>query len=334
LIGRELLEEETKMMNCEEVQSLLLQSDLIQAPDGVFVRFAGDAALSPEHVAEHVNQCAACSQLARKLRRLEKAVRSLPQPPDSSEAKTQFVNELETIVPGFEFMQNGRAPRARGYKAHILWRIADSRLTAAAILLLVIGGSVWSYHARQLKAIAAAQAFQNLVEWNLKLTENQSPVARHKMYAESAEDVRERTVRAPFTAADRKQADVLIKNGAFLADNQDPLAEADHFSDVAELLITKMDAESNSSSQAMDKLSQTYLSVVDKGIHKNLDRAEVAGVQTPAARKQIEKLGQRNMMLQMKVEALLDKDPVAQPQLRKALDLHKRSQPVQNQKGR
>jgi hypothetical protein len=322
------------MIHCEEVQTLLLQSDLIQAPDGVFVRFSGDAALKPEHVAEHVNQCAACCQLARKLRRLEKAVRSLPLPPDSSHAKTQFVNDLETIVPGFEFMHAGPRPRARGYKAHILWRIADSRLTAAAILLLVIGGSVWSYHLRQQKALAAAQAFQNLVEWNLKLAENQSPVERHKLFAASAEDVRQRTVHAPFNAADRKQADALIQNGAFLADNQDPLAEADHFSDVAELLITKMDAESSASSEAMEKLSRTYLSVVDKGIHKNLDRAEVAGVQTPATQHQIEKLGQRNMMLQSKVEALLDKTPDPQPQLRKALDLHKRSQSVPNQKNR
>jgi len=85
-------------MNCEEVQSLLARSDVTMSQDGVYVHFAGDAAPAiAERVAGHVNQCRECEQFARKLRRLEKAVRSLPAPDGSSESLARFEARLAAM---------------------------------------------------------------------------------------------------------------------------------------------------------------------------------------------------------------------------------------------
>jgi hypothetical protein len=319
-----------------------------QAPDGVFVRFSGDAAPQvAEHVAEHVAHCASCNQLARKLRRLEKVVRSLPEPPDSTDARLRFVAQLENLeinpfinrdVDGEDAGNNGRddvdlipspmrisARRRRtARKSHLLWRIADSRLTAAALLMLVLGGSIWAYRFRQQQVLASAQTIDKLVVWNLRLTQSDSPAERRKLYAISAESVKQQTSQASLSSNDRKNAEALLQNGAFLADNQDPLAEADHFSEVADLLVTKMDSAADKSPEVMEQLSQTYFSVINQGIQKNLDRAEASGVNTAATQKQLEKIDQHNTVLMSKVEALLEKSPPAShPPLRQALDLHK-----------
>ena len=335
-------------MNCEEVQTLLLQSEMNQAPDGVFVRFSGEAAPQvAEHVAEHVAHCASCNQLARKLRRLEKAVRSLPEPPDSADARLRFAAQLENLeinavngdVDGEVTEDNtgddvdlipsslriSARHRRTARKSHVLWRIADSRLTAAALLMLVLGGSIWAYRFRQQQVLASAQTIDKLVVWNLRLTQSDSPAERRKLYAISAESVKQQTGQASLSSNDRKNAEALLQNGAFLADNQDPLAEADHFSEVADLLVTKMDSAADKAPEVMEQLSQTYYSVINQGIQKNLDRAEASGVNTDATQKQLEKIDQHNIVLMSKVEALLEKSPaISRPQLRQALDLHKR----------
>ena len=321
-------------MNCQEVESLLLQSEMNQAPDGVFVRFAGDAA---REVADHLASCAACNQLARKLRRLEKVVRSLPEPIGMLESKNVFVENLQGMVPEVEpipvsmpiFANSPTRPlpsrkRRVVYKSNIFWRIADSRITAAALVLLVIGGSVWTYLAREEQVLASAQALNNLVEWNLKLAEHNTTLERQRLYAARAEAERQLAMRAHLNADDRRQADTLIRNGEFLSTNEDPLAEADHFSQMADVLITKMASVATKAPETLARFSDTYLRVVDEGIHKNLDRAEAAGTDTAATQKQFATIDRRDSMLQMKVEALLDLNPTpSQPQLKRALAIQK-----------
>lgn len=315
-------------MHCQEVQYLLLQSELNQAADGVVSRFTGDAA---PHVAEHVSQCVACSQLARKLRRLETAVRSLPAPPGLTDSRHRFEASLQVknrktalvaALPPYTARRRS-VPR----RSSLIWRIADSRLTAAALLMLVIGGGIWSYQARLRQVAESEEAIDKLVEWNLRLAKSESSDERHEFYAASAEALKQRTTRAPLDAGDRRQANALIQNGAFLADNADPLAEADRFSDVADIMINKMTTEASHSPEMLEHLSQNYLSVINQGIQKNLDRAEAAAVKTPKNEQQLQKIDQRYARMQSKIEALIQNSPPdSHQQLRKALDQQQQKQ--------
>ena len=210
-----------------------------------------------------------------------------------------------------------RKPRMR---PNILWRIVDSRLTAAALVMLVIGGSIYAYKWRERQVLASAQTIEVIVEWNLKLVQADTPAERRKVYEASAGLLDQYVVSAPLTSDDRKRAGELIEKGAFLKDNEDPLAEADHFSGVADLLVKKMDLTADASPETMDKLSHTYLSVVDNGIEKNLDRAQAAAKDNPAGQNKIARIDQRNALLMDRVEALVEKHPTSSPpQLQRAL---------------
>lgn len=300
-------------MNCQEVQSLLLEAEAIHAAsDGAVARDDEDAA-----IAQHLSQCAACGELARKLRRLEQTVRSLPAPLGSEEARVRFeqrLHEMQTAVkPAGRILRLARSP----------WPAAAAAVAAA--IVLAIGGGLWAYHAHQHKVVASTQTIDDLVEWNLRLAQA-TPDERHKLYADSADGVKQSVGQAPLTEADRKSADELMQTGALLADTQDPLAEADHFSQMADLLVTQMDGPARASPQAMDRLGQTYFLVVDKGIRRNLERAEAAaGFDSPERQKRVDKIIQHSLQLQARLEAFLEKHPAAaRPQLRKALELHKR----------
>lgn len=322
-------------MNCQEVESLLLQSEMEKTPDGVFVRFAGDAA---REVADHLATCAACSQLARKLRRLEKAVRSLPEPIGMLDSKNAFMDHLQNVVDDDEAAFDRTTDRThvpafthRPYrrrrvvrKTNIFWRVADSRVTAAALVLMVITGSIWTYRYREEQVLASAQALNNLVEWNLRLAEHNNKLERQRLYAARAEAERQLAMHAHLNADDRRQADSLIQSGEFLSTNEDPLAEADHFSQIADVLITKMGFIATKAPETLARFSDTYLRVVDDGIHKNLDRAEASGNDTPDTQKQVASIDRRDLLLQLKVEAILEKNPApSQTQLRKALAIQK-----------
>jgi hypothetical protein len=115
--------------------------------------------------------------------------------------------------------------------------------------------------------------------------------------------------------------------GKFLANSADPLADADHFSQVADVLLNRMDHDARKSPKALDQLGQTYYMVVDKGVRRNLARAQAAGaVDSPERQRRIEKIIERNVRLQSKLQALLDQSPDdSKPQLRKALDLTKKA---------
>jgi hypothetical protein len=199
---------------------------------------------------------------------------------------------------------------------------------AAAILLLLGGvGIAWAYRSHQgTRMVASAEAIDDLVEWNLRLAQSESTNERHKLYADSAAGVRRTAGEAPFTDDDRVAADDLMQTGALLAESQDPLTEADHFSQMADLLVTKMDTTARKSPKALDRLGQTYFMVVDKGIRQNLERAEAQGVNTPERQKRMERIIQRNIQLQERLEKFLLKHPNAanHPHLRKALELHRR----------
>ena len=318
-------------MNCQEVEHLLMQYDGIAgavAPDGVVGREREHAGEQMAGVESHLAQCKACATLARKLRRLDQAVRSLPVPPrvETIAARMRFEQKLRALAPAAaakEFAEANRPSRRIGF-----WHSTGSRWAAAALLLLAIGGGTWGYHAYQGRAVASAEAINQLVDWNLQLAQNGNAADREKFYRESANDVKQKVGSAPLSDDDKEVTDALMLDGEFFSKTEDPLAQADRFSHVADLLVTKMGRAAKKNPKTLDRLGQTYLSVVDRGIRRNLDRAEaIAGNgngDTAEHQKRMERIIQRNIQLEKKLEALLqDSPPAAHPPLRKALDATK-----------
>jgi len=289
-------------MDCEQIQSELLQADDIDAPDGVFARCE-----------QHVAGCVPCSELVRKLRRLNTTVRSLPEPIEMHAARLRFQNDFADKL-------TAKPQRMRRMV------LMPSRLVAvAAMILLTFGIGAWAYVDHENRIAASALAIQKAVDWNLNLSQSDSTDERQVLYAKGAEDLQQASV----SADDRPIADHLLQGGKFLADNHDPVAQADHFTQVAGLLVSRMDRAAHKNPKALQPLGESYLDVMDRGIHRNLDIAAVSA--SPETLRRIERIIQKNLQMQAQLQAMLRDRPDAAGVRQKLENVERRLHKLQQQ---
>lgn len=294
-------------MTCDEVQSLLLQfDDGSGAPDGVF-----------ERAESHAAGCAVCGDMVRKLRRLQDAVRSLPEPPE-------MLNSMREARLRFErhYADQLRAPAAATTAPRTSrWRIGPARWAAAAAILLALGGGTFAYvyhQQAQSRMLASSQAIDQGVGLNLSVSEGESEAEREKLFALGSHDFRQKIDAGELRGDDREFADRLLEGAKLLTVTPDPLGQADHFTRVADLLVTRIDNAARKNPKAVAHLGQAYLNVANRGIHKNLDLAASSDL-TPEARRRLEKIVQRNLVIQAKLQGVLRDNP-DQGQVRKQLE--------------
>jgi cell division protein FtsB len=291
-------------MDCDQVQSELLAADDIDAPDGVFARFE-----------QQVAGCVPCSQLVRKLRRLNATVRSLPEPINTRAAQLRFQHNFAD-----KLKLTAKPMRMRRMV------LMPSRLVAlAAMILLSLGIGAWAYVDHENRVAVSALAIQKAVDWNLNLSQSDSNNERQVLYAKGAEDLQQASV----SAEDRPIADHLLQGGKFLADNHDPVAQADHFTQVAGLLVSRMDRAAHKNPKALQPLGESYLDVMDRGIHRNLDIAAVSA--SPETLRRIERIIQRNLQLQVQLQAMLRDRPDAAGVRQKLENVERRLHKLQQQ---
>jgi hypothetical protein len=171
--------------------------------------------------------------------------------------------------------------------------------------VLAVGIGAWIYVAHENRLAASTVAIQQAVDWNLRLSQSDSTTERETLYAKGVDDLQQ----ASLSADDRPIADHLLRGGEFLAHNHDPVAQADHFTQVADLLVTRIDRAAHKNSKALRPLGETYLDIMDRGIGRNLDIAAAAA--TPETRHHIERIIQRNLQLQSQLQAILRDRPDA-----------------------
>ena len=137
---------------------------------------------------------------------------------------------------------------------------------------------------------------------------------RKLIYAAQAANLKAAVEQARLPASDRELADTLLENGTWLADNDDPLAEADRFNDVADQLLTRMDeATDRKDIPGLKRLADIYRGVADQGVEANIEEAVNAGPVVGERKKQLEQAVRSNAGRRAKLVKLLKRTPEAAP---------------------
>ena len=283
-------------MTCEEFQSQILQSD-----------GAADDSMAADRVVgameSHAAGCAACGELVRKLRRLEEAVRSLPEPADSSAARLRFEHRYAA-------------------KLHASRSSKMRRWAAAAIILLAACGGVGTYlHVEhEHRAVASSDAIDRAVDFDLSLGQTKSQTERQRIFDEGKLTLA-KEMRTRLLGDTREFADSLIHSAAFLTQHHDALAQADHYTQVADKLVSRIDTSAKRNPKALARLGQDYFNVMDQGVHTNLDIAATAPSNADSAeyRRKLQKIIQHNLQVQSRLRLAL-RDHPEQDKIRKQLD--------------
>lgn len=221
---------------------------------------ADDPARPDADLAEHLDGCESCRALAADLAGLEAAVRDWPTPPSVVARRDAFLTGLAPTVP----------PRVR--VRHIAAAFA-----ALAAMVIVAVAAVAVLRPPRPDAPAVVQGdpalVEDLVEWNLKLTEADEPADRTKLLRDRLPELQAKVESARLSADDRVLAEQLLAHGQKLGSGTDPVDEAEGFHDLADTLLVRLDTAADDPSRSV-ALAKLYSQVVDRGVDVNLERAD------------------------------------------------------------
>jgi hypothetical protein len=290
-------------MDCRRVQDWLLQAE-DPRPEG-----------SPSReIADHVRRCPACGRLASAVVNLERAWREQPLPASADRARAAFLKR-------FRPRPTDAVPRRFRFP-----RLTPPRWAVAALLLLTVGLSVWLLWPAP-AVHASGDLVEQLIDWNLQLSEAPTPAERNRIYDQQAAVLKKELLQAKLPAEDRELAEKLLDTGSWLTEHDDPLDEADKFDEVADHLVQRMQsADARGDGKEMSRLARHYRRVAERGIGAKLDRMEEASAADAERQKKLDRLAQRDDRRAEALEGMLEHAPHAAPreEIRSALESSKK----------
>jgi hypothetical protein len=283
-------------MNCQQAQDLLYQAECPADAD------------DSSALAGHLAACADCRRLAGELAQLEESWRSMPLPEEADQARLAFL----------EWMPQQK-PVALPQPGHPLARFAPSRWALAASILFVAGLCVWLFVSPS-QVQAAPDVVDRLVDMNLDLAQA-SPDERPAMYSRLAPPLKDALEQSKLPPEDRDLAESLLANGSWLAENADPLAEADRFNDVADKVMERLRAATAKADvKAAHRLARHFHRIAVVGIDGNLERVQTAGPLNLEKQKRLERVAQRDAKRREALAVLAEVAPDAsRKEIKKAL---------------
>jgi hypothetical protein len=283
-------------MNCSQAKELLLRADDPRP----------ESCASPE-LAEHLSDCVACRSVAQEIAHLEEAWRSQLLPAEADRARLAFL---------------ARPPRVARPAAPRPQRPQLPRWLAAAVLLCSIGIAGWFLFSAS-EAHAAPALIEQLVDWNVELAQA-PPAERQRLYDAQQPALADAVRQASLVDRDRELAGLLLENGTWLTQNDDPVATAERFSAVADKLVDHLQTASDrKDTRLANRYAKLQAKVLQRGISDNLQKAEESGtLNFDKNKKKLEKLVLRDKDRMNKLLDLLDKNPdISRKELREALDI-------------
>jgi hypothetical protein len=294
-------------MTCETAQDWLLQAD---APANL------DAA--PAEIAAHVSGCVRCQSQIGTIGQIEERWRSMPLSPNADISKTAFLAQIQS--PATPAQPTSRPNR---WKKALAW-------TSIAALFIIAGAGILFFWPTQHPVQAQSDVIEQLVDWNLELTEAPTPVERERIFSEKHEKLKVHIKQAKLSDADRELAENLLANGGWLVKNDDPVEELNRFNRVADRVLEKMQlAADKADAIQSERLARQYAKIAERGIDGNLERIKVAKVVDPERKLKIKQMMKEDRDRDVKLLILIEKGSASsQKEVRKALELSDRRHKV------
>jgi hypothetical protein len=203
------------------------------------------------------------------------------------------------------------------------WRL---RATAAALAALAVGLGLVFFLAPASEAQAAHEVVGQLVDWDLDISQAQSLEVRRAIHTSRDADLKALMLRTKFQPEDRELADSLVETGSWLTRNDDPVAEAERFADIADRVLARLDSpDMATDGQPAMRLAESYRRIAQVGVSGNLDR--IAGTMTfdPPRKMRLDSVIAGQAKRAQKIEDLLTFHPESSHKaLHRALKGHSR----------
>ena len=292
-------------MNCMQAREHIFAADVLC-----------EDAFGDELVA-HLGVCEECRAMLARLRSVEDAIRALPTPAESEAAKGAFLRRLRWAKP---------AGRPGAVFRHMSLRPAWRAVAMAASVLILIGLVGWLLFSGGVETAMASDAvLDRLVAWNVELGQAESSEECERILAQTA-SLEQAMNQVRLTANEKNLAAALLENGKWLSYNTDPLARAERFQQLADLLVKRLEsATAAHEPKTIARLSRYYGVVQSRGFDPQMARVESMDSDKPERSRRWRRLKGVNAAMQAQVRELAKQLPdVTRRQILRDLELTKR----------
>src|SRR5262249_13322569 len=129
-------------------------------------------------------------------------------------------------------------------------------------------------------ALANADVVERLIEWNLELAQAPSTEERKRLGQKESElKAALAEAKAELSQEDRELSEDLLENGVWLISHDDPVAEAERFTKVADKLLSRADQASTTKGREMEASRFTHhlLCIQKFGVDHSMKRVDKLG---------------------------------------------------------
>ena len=211
------------------------------------------------------------------------------QPPRTSRVENEVnrpnadVEEIPERLP--QFSQVSRIQR---------WKFQAVRAVAMLCLGMGVGfilNMSLAPSQREEKLLESLDVVEELVGWNLDIAQAQTHEERQKLYENQADSMRNLLSESSLSGEDKDLARTLVETGAWLASNDDPMAEAERFGEIADKLLARIDSASAARDKPrLNQFANAYRQLTEVGVSENLKRAIAANAHDPKHKRKLDHL--------------------------------------------
>ncbi len=331
-------------MGCSSTREWLMQAALPE-----------ELSNAPARVGAHLRQCDGCQRLVQQLHRLEHGLRDQPLSASASTLRDRFLLRHDGIVASSIIPQSLMPRRNRP----LLWVGLVTVAASLMLLATLGGGAAaWLISSKRAGSELAKQdqprpqpekpnrasdepgsdkhdapespaqhseppaplgndLIARLIDMNLKMSDESTAEARSQIFSSRVGPLKAEV--AKLQDQDRALAETLVQDGEWLANNVEPLDEADRFTALADRLVDRIDSASDDADVAA-RMVAYYQHVSTRGISAKLDRAAKAAAADEVRERRMEKIRQREAKRLQKLERLQSTVPPAvRKEIRKLL---------------
>ncbi len=187
------------------------------------------------------------------------------------------------------------------------WR---SRRALAAVLLFTAASLGFVMFIMLPEAQAGPDLVEHLVDWNLDLALVPRLEERDQLYVESVVGMKATLATAKLSKPDRSLADTLMENSSWLVRNDDPVAKAKRFNEIADMLVDRLNAvTSTTDEKRIEKLAHAYRRLAEHGVDTNVNQALAQGPMDGDKTKTLEQVLIQDEKRAKKIEQIIEKHP-------------------------
>ncbi len=188
--------------------------------------------------------------------------------------------------------------------------VLDDELFAAIADRLVAAGLGVYFVLSSQPARATPGPVDQLIDWNIDLTQAQSPDERARIHSERAIALQGKLDRAKLPTQERELAKTLMENGNWLAEHSDPVAESSRFSDIADMMLAQMESATNANdARQVARLTDGYCRIAKLGIEANIERELESGAADDERKERLGRCMKRDADRAEKLTSLAERSP-------------------------